>query len=74
MPDYSLVPVDHQPDFDDYSLIPVDHDPFAADDIIQRTQLASHPQTVAVSISGRPLRKRRGPRRQSQPDHPTIIR
>ncbi|GEM_PF-2339551 len=23
MPDYSLVPVDHQPDFDDYSLVPV---------------------------------------------------
>jgi len=49
MPDYSLVPVDHQPDFDDYSLVPVDHDPFAADDIIQptRTQLANHPQTDA---------------------------
>jgi len=39
MPDYTLVPVDHQPDFDDYSLVPVDHDPFIADDIIQRAQI-----------------------------------
>jgi hypothetical protein len=31
MPDYSLVPVVHQPHFDDYSLVPVDHDPFAED-------------------------------------------
>jgi hypothetical protein len=49
MPDYSLVPLDYQPDFDDYSLVPVDHDPFAADGPIQqaRTQLASQPQTDA---------------------------
>src|ERR1700687_4786492 len=49
MPDYSLVPVDYQPDFDDHSLVPVDYDPFAADDMIQRarTQLASHPQPDA---------------------------
>ncbi len=46
MPGDSLVPVDHQPDFDDYSLVPVDYDPFAADGPIQqaRTQLASQPQ------------------------------
>jgi HNH/ENDO VII superfamily nuclease len=31
MPDFSLVPVEHQPDFSDVSLIPVDHDPFSAD-------------------------------------------
>ena len=49
MPDYSLVPVDHQPDFDDYSLVPVDYNPFIADDIIQRarTQQESQPQTDA---------------------------
>jgi hypothetical protein len=29
MPDFSLVPVDHQPDFSDVSLVPVDHDPFS---------------------------------------------
>jgi hypothetical protein len=28
MADFSLVPVDYQPDFDDFSLVPVDHDPF----------------------------------------------
>jgi hypothetical protein len=39
MPDYSLVPVDHQPDFDDHSLVPVDHDPFAADGLTQQAQI-----------------------------------
>ena len=39
MPDYSLVPVDYQPDFDDYSLVPVDHDPFAADGVTQQAQI-----------------------------------
>src|SRR5580693_5076637 len=47
MPDYSLVPVDYQPDFDGSSPVPVDYDPFGADGPIQqaRTQLASQPQT-----------------------------
>ena len=39
MPDYSLVPVDYQPDFDDYSLVPVDHDPFAAEGVAQQSQI-----------------------------------
>jgi len=38
MPDYSLVPVDYQPDFGDYSLVPVDYDPFAADGVAQQSQ------------------------------------
>lgn len=38
MADYSLVPVDHQPDFSDVSLVPVDHDPFSADDVVQQAQ------------------------------------
>jgi hypothetical protein len=38
MPDYSLVPVDYQPDFNDHSLVPVDHDPFAADGVTQIQQ------------------------------------
>jgi hypothetical protein len=29
MDDFSLVPVDHQPDFDTVSLVPVQHDPFS---------------------------------------------
>jgi hypothetical protein len=49
MPDYSLVPVDYQPDFDDYSLVPVDYDPFAADGVaqqwrIQQAQAQAQPQ------------------------------
>jgi hypothetical protein len=39
MPDYSLVPVDYQPDFGDYSLVPVDHDPFAEDGVTPRAQI-----------------------------------
>lgn len=55
MPDFSLVPVDHQPDFSDASLVPVDHDPFSADDLIQqaRAQLASQPQRLATA-AGQP--------------------
>ena len=50
MADFSLVPVDHQPDFDDVSLVPVDHDPFSADDMIEqaRMQLESQPQGLAA--------------------------
>jgi hypothetical protein len=39
MPDYSLVPVDYQPDFDGYSLVPVDYDPFAADGVAQQWRI-----------------------------------
>jgi hypothetical protein len=39
MPDFSLVPVDHQPDFSDVSLVPVDHDPFSADGVTRQAQL-----------------------------------
>src|SRR5664279_1629025 len=48
MPNYSLVPVDHQPDFDDYSLVPVDHDPFAGDGLVQHwrvQQAQAQPQS-----------------------------
>ena len=43
MPDYSLLPVDHQPDFDDHSLVPVDFDPFAADGVTQQAQIQQPP-------------------------------
>jgi len=51
MPDFSLVPVDHQPDFSDVSLIPVDHDPFSADGASQQagTQPESQLQPLATS-------------------------
>ena len=38
MDDYSLVPVEHQPDFENVSLVPVDHDPFSADGVTQQAQ------------------------------------
>jgi hypothetical protein len=38
MSDFSLVPVDHQPDFEDVSLVPVDHDPFIGDGVTQQAQ------------------------------------
>ncbi len=66
MPDYSLVPVDHQPDFTDISLAPVEHDPFDADDLAQqaRSQIAAQPkriETAAVqSDIGAPLQSSDG--------------
>jgi hypothetical protein len=43
MPDYSLVPVDYQPNFDGYSLVPVGYDPFAADGLTQQAQFQQPP-------------------------------
>ena len=45
MPDYSLVPVDYQPDFENFSLVPVDYDPFDGEDAVQPAQAqAAQPQ------------------------------
>jgi hypothetical protein len=38
MADYSLVPVDYQPDFGNVSLVPVDYDPFSDDGVTQQAQ------------------------------------
>ena len=57
MPDYSLVPVDHQPDFDDHSLVPVDHDPFAEDGPAQLAQIQlaqAQPQQQPPAGAGQP--------------------
>jgi hypothetical protein len=57
MPDYSLVPVDHQPDFSDYSIVPVDYDPFAADGIAQQAQIQlaqAQPQQQPPAGAGQP--------------------
>ena len=57
MPDYSLVPVDHQPDFDDRSLVPVDHDPFAEDGPAQLAQIQlaqAQPQQQPPAGAGQP--------------------
>lgn len=39
MSEFSLVPVDHQPDFSDVSLVPVDHDPFGTDAVIPQARV-----------------------------------
>lgn len=60
MPDYSLVPVDHQPDFDDHSLVPVDHDPFATDGLTQQAQFQQPPTPTQPAQ----------PQPQTQPQQP----
>jgi hypothetical protein len=60
MPDYSLVPVDHQPDFDDHSLVPVDHDPFATDGVTQQAQFQQPPTPTQPAQ----------PQPQTQPQQP----
>jgi hypothetical protein len=62
MPDYSLVPVDYQPDFDDYSLVPVDYDPFAADGVAQQAQFQQPPTPTPPAQ----------PQPQTQPQQPAI--
>src|ERR1700694_4870905 len=61
MPDYSLVPVDYQPDFEGVSLVSVDYDPFAADAVPQRAQIhqpqpkrKSPPQQPPATGAGQP--------------------
>jgi len=51
MSDFSLAPVDDQPDFADVSFVPIDHDPFSADAMIHQTGtgLESQLQSVAGS-------------------------
>jgi len=45
MTDFSLVPVDHQPDFSDVSLVPVDRDPFSADGATQQARTQTQPES-----------------------------
>jgi hypothetical protein len=59
MPDYSLVPVDYQPNFDGYSLVPVDYDPFAAEGAVQQAQIQQAqpqgpPQQQPATGAGQP--------------------
>jgi hypothetical protein len=54
VPDFSLVPVDYQPDFSDASLVPVDHDPFAGDGGIRQAQ-AQPVQIQTQPVQPQPL-------------------
>jgi hypothetical protein len=66
MPDYSLVPVDYQPDFDDYSLVPVDYDPFAADGPAQQAQIQQAQAQAQAPPQGSP--QQQPPTGAGQPD------
>ncbi|WP_298279496.1 HYD1 signature containing ADP-ribosyltransferase family protein [uncultured Bradyrhizobium sp.] len=56
MSEFSLVPVDHQPEFESYSLVPVEHDPFAGDDVTPQAQQAQSQQPArGVSQSSAPI-------------------
>ena len=52
MADYSLVPVEHQPDFENVSLVPVDHDPFSADGVTQQVPGQTVPSQPASTQLG----------------------
>ena len=65
MRDFSLVPVEHQPDFSDVSLVPVDHDPFVLDDATLQTPTSGTnvgSSTVGAHSGNEPLSN---PQRQS---------
>lgn len=53
MLDFSLVPVDYQPNFGDYSLVPVDYDPFAGDDASRPAQFQPT-QGLSAQVQGQP--------------------
>ncbi len=65
MGDYSLVPVEHQPDFENVSLVPVEHDPFSADGLSlpagtqpegrsQNVATGTAPSTVSAPVADTP--------------------
>ncbi|WP_210187594.1 hypothetical protein, partial [Bradyrhizobium sp. OK095] len=64
MADYSLVPVEHQPDFENASLVPVDHDPFNVEGAAQQAQ---SPQ--AQSQQAQTQQPAMGASRSSAPTH-----
>lgn len=73
MSDVSLVPVDHQPDFENVSLVPVDHDPFSDDGVTQQPQSQQAQGQPAQMQSGQVVQPRltqTQPQSQSQPVPP----
>jgi hypothetical protein len=63
MADYSLVPVEHQPDFENVSLVPVDYKPFPEDD----PQPAQNPQAQS-----QPAQSQQAQTQQAQTQKPTM--
>jgi len=52
MDDYSLVPVDHQPDFENVSLVPVDYDPYAAAGVAPPVPIQPQPAQNQPTANG----------------------
>jgi hypothetical protein len=70
MADYSLVPVEHQPDFENASLVPVDHDPFKVEGAAQLApsqQAQSRPAQTQLGRGVQPQLGQTEPQSQSQP-------
>lgn len=51
MDDYSLVQVEHQPDFENVSLVPVDHDPFGVNGVTQQAPEADATDRAAAAVA-----------------------
>lgn len=64
MDNFSLVPVDYQPEFENVSLVPVAYDPFAGD---AATQQAQSPQAQAQQAQTQPAQSQ-----QAQTQQPTM--
>lgn len=73
MADYSLVPVEHQPEFENVSLVPVDHDTFSDSGLPQQapTQLAQMP--IRSPQGQPPVRQAQSPQPQAQPARPELL-
>jgi hypothetical protein len=71
--DYSLVPVEHQPDFENVSLVPVDHDPFSEDGKSQQAQTepGQSGQQPAAGVERLYVSPRRENTHASEPTPPT---
>ncbi|WP_298243760.1 DUF4951 domain-containing protein [uncultured Bradyrhizobium sp.] len=69
MADYSLVPVEHQPDFENASLVPVDHNPFPEDEPqqAQSPQAQSEPALAQSGQRVQPQLTQAQPQSQPQP-------
>jgi hypothetical protein len=70
MDDYSLVPVDHQPDFENVSLVPVEHDPFAAGGVGPPAQNGQAQATPIQGLSAQPQQTQTPPQSPLQPTPP----
>ena len=72
MSDVSLVPVDHQPDFENVTLVPVDHDPFGDSGTVQQAptplaQISIQPPQSQPQVQQAQFQQPRMPTQSAQP-------